>query len=306
MHAPADGMLVTIAIPTYNSADRYLTSAIESALSQDYRNLEIIISDNASTDHTSEVVHTFDDERLRYVRHAVGLGPNGNFNYCVDAAKGDYMLLLHDDDLIDEDFVSSCVEMIDAAGNPSFVRTGTRIIDADGNVVRRNTNIVEGHTPEALYRSWFKYKTAVYYCSTFFKTTALREIGGFHSPYNQLQDGYAIALLAPRQDWADVQDVKASFRLSPGQLTYSVPVKEWCGDFAGLLDIMCDQVDGDVDAFRAEGRHFFGRLSRSRAQKQATRFSRMTAGVTVARYFGPRYFPWGRLRSFARLLPSRA
>ena len=292
--------LITIAIPTYNSAERYLPLAIRSALEQTYKHLEIIISDNGSTDNTSDVVEGFDDTRIRYIRHEKGLGPNGNFNFCVNEAKGAYTLLLHDDDLIDADYIATCMKAADFSTNHSFVRTGTRIIDGEGNVIRENQNVVDGRTPEALYRAWFNNKTEVYYCSTLFNTTALREIGGFRSPYNQLQDGYAIATLAPRRDWVDVQEVKASFRKSPGQLTYSVPVKEWCGDFAGLLDLMCEQLDGDVEGFRELGKHFFGRLGRDRAQKRATHFGRMRAGIIVARHFGPQYFPWGRLRTLGR------
>ena len=292
--------LVTIAIPTYNSADRYLPLAIRSALAQTYENLDIIVSDNGSIDNTSDVVAGFGDPRIRYIRHEKGLGPNGNFNFCLNEAKGAYTLLLHDDDLIDADYVATCLKSAGYSTSHSFVRTGARIIDGEGNVIRENRNVVEERTPEALYRAWFNHKTEVYYCSTLFNTSALREIGGFRSPYNQLQDGYAIATLAPRRDWVDVQDVKASFRKSPGQLTYSVPVKEWCGDFAGLLEIMCEQLDGDVEEFRERGNHFFGRLARDRAQKRATRFGRMKAGIIVARHFGPQYFPWGRLRILGR------
>lgn len=298
--------LITIAIPTYNSAERYLPLAIRSALAQTYGNLEIIVSDNGSTDNTSDVVKGFDDSRIRYIRHEKSLGPDGNFNFCLNEAKGTYTLLLHDDDLIDADYIATCMTSAGFSSDHSFVRTGTRIIDGEGNVLRENRNVVEGRSPEALYRAWFNNMTEVYYCSTLFNTSALREVGGFRSPFNQLQDGYAIAMLAPKRDWVDVQAVKASFRKSPGQLTYSVPVKEWCGDFAGLLDIMSEQIDGNVEEFRERGKQFFGRLARDRAQKRATRFGRMRAGITVARHFGPQYFPWGRLRALGRPFLQKA
>ncbi len=182
----------------------------------------------------------------------------------------------------------------------SFIRTGARIIDGEGNVIRANENVVDERTPEALYRAWFNNKTEVYYCSTLFNTEALRSVGGFRSLYNQFDDGYAIVALAPRRDWVDVREVKASFRKSSGQLTYAVPVREWCGDFSGLLDLMCEQIGGDTDEFRALGKRFFGKRALDRARKRATRLGRLRAGVTVVRHFGPRYFPWGRLRRLAR------
>ena len=58
--------LVTIAIPTYNRADAYLGEAIQSAINQTYPNLEIIISDNCSSDYTGLLVESFKDPRIQY------------------------------------------------------------------------------------------------------------------------------------------------------------------------------------------------------------------------------------------------
>jgi glycosyltransferase involved in cell wall biosynthesis len=96
--------LVSVGIPTYNRADGYLKEAIQSVLNQTYPNLEIIVSDNCSSDDTGTVVKAFNDSRIRYHRHDVNIGPNNNFNFCLDQAQGAYFLLLHDDDLIDPDF----------------------------------------------------------------------------------------------------------------------------------------------------------------------------------------------------------
>ena len=296
--------LVTIAIPTYNGADQYLADTLECALAQTYENLEIIVSDNGSTDNTTELVESYGDDRIRYVRHDPGLGPNGNFNYCVEAAKGEYTLVLHDDDLIDDDYVEVCIDRAGGSTEHSFIRTGIRIIDFEGNVLREKRNEVDEKTPLGLYQAWFAGKTEIYYASSLFNTKALREAGGFDAPYNQLDDGYAVVRLAPRRDWIDVEEPKACFRKSPGQLTYSVPVADWCGDFSELLDIMCEQVkdDVDVDAFRAEGMRFFGILAKTRANARATRLERLRTGLIVARHFGPQYFPWGRFGKFVRPL----
>ena len=60
---------VTVCLPTYNRA-HYLREAIESVLSQTFQDFELLICDNASTDETSEVVKSFRDARIRYVRHS--------------------------------------------------------------------------------------------------------------------------------------------------------------------------------------------------------------------------------------------
>ena len=104
--------LVSIGIPTYNRADGYLRGCIESALNQTYPNLEIFISDNCSSDNTGTLVKSFNDPRIRYHRHDVNIGGNNNFNYCVKKARGIYFLLLHDDDLIDADFIEVCMKAV--------------------------------------------------------------------------------------------------------------------------------------------------------------------------------------------------
>jgi len=57
--------LVTIAIPTYNRADGYLREALASALNQTYQNIEIIVSDNCSTDNSEAFIRGISDQRIR-------------------------------------------------------------------------------------------------------------------------------------------------------------------------------------------------------------------------------------------------
>ena len=125
-------VLVTIAIPTFNRASGNLACALQSAINQTYDNIEIIVSDNCSSDHTEQVIKQFADPRIQYIRHPENIGANANFNFCLSQAKGEYFLLLHDDDLIDEDFVSVCMKVEnDDVNEIGIIRTGTRWIDED-------------------------------------------------------------------------------------------------------------------------------------------------------------------------------
>ncbi len=63
--------LVTIAIPTYNRADGYLKQALQSAVNQTYKNIEIVVSDNCSPDNTEAVVRSYTDPRIRYFQQAL-------------------------------------------------------------------------------------------------------------------------------------------------------------------------------------------------------------------------------------------
>jgi glycosyltransferase involved in cell wall biosynthesis len=112
--------LVSICIPTYNRAGM-IGKAIESALAQSYPHLEVIVVDNASTDDTESIVRQFADSRMVYYRNDENLGLFGNFNRCLEFAKGDIIHILHSDDFIDPDFTRTCVQFFVA--HPSVMLT---------------------------------------------------------------------------------------------------------------------------------------------------------------------------------------
>lgn len=89
--------LVSIIIPTYNRADT-LPRAIDSVLGQSYDNLELIIVDDGSTDNTKEVVKSYDDPRIRYIKLEKNSGAPVARNRGVDEAGGDYIAYLDSDD----------------------------------------------------------------------------------------------------------------------------------------------------------------------------------------------------------------
>lgn len=102
--------VVSIGLPTYNRAAG-LERAIESVLAQTHAELELIVSDNASTDGTPQLCRRLSarDPRLRYVRHEVNRGPTANFNFLFGELRGDYAMLLADDDWLDADYVATCL-----------------------------------------------------------------------------------------------------------------------------------------------------------------------------------------------------
>lgn len=88
---------VSVVIPTYNRAE-FLRSAISSVLKQTYKDFEIIVVDDASSDHTSKVVNGFNCEGMRYIRHRSNKGEAQARNTGMLNASGDYIAFLDDDD----------------------------------------------------------------------------------------------------------------------------------------------------------------------------------------------------------------
>ena len=102
--------LVSIGIPTYNRADS-LRIAIESAIKQDYDNVQIIISDNCSNDSTRELCEDYIGlfDNIKYYRSEKNLGPTENFRIALEKSSGEYFMWLADDDFIDENYISECL-----------------------------------------------------------------------------------------------------------------------------------------------------------------------------------------------------
>jgi glycosyltransferase involved in cell wall biosynthesis len=112
--------LVTIGLPVYNAAST-LSRALESLVAQDYPNIEIIISDNASTDSTADICRSCAarDSRVVYVRQPQNRGPVWNFNHVVGLANGKYFVRMSHDDIRSAEYLTRCVALLEA--NPDAV-----------------------------------------------------------------------------------------------------------------------------------------------------------------------------------------
>lgn len=105
--------LVSIVITSYNNA-RFLGQAIESALAQDYPQLEIVVSDNASDDGTAELLERYAHHpHLRIFRNPVNVGMHANFQLGAERARGQYLTFLSSDDwLKDPSFLSQAMQLV--------------------------------------------------------------------------------------------------------------------------------------------------------------------------------------------------
>ena len=284
-------LLVTIAIPTCNRAGSYLQQALESVLKQTYPHFEVIVADNASNDETSQVVQSYTDARIRYFRHEENIGANNNFNFCLEQARGEFFLLLPDDDLIDQDFIEVCIDSIGNDTNIGIVRTGMRLIDSSGKVIAEKTNSVKGLSTEDFILAWFKGKTWPYLCNSLFNTRKLLEIGGFKSKCDLFQDVIAEMRVAARSGRIDIEDIKASSRKHPGDRTSAAKVVDWCEDSLELLDVLCQLVTNKKQLIRRSGMKFFSWINYNRAHAVQSVRERIRLYAVVFRMFEYHYSP---------------
>jgi glycosyltransferase involved in cell wall biosynthesis len=122
-HRPSHGSappLVSIGLPVYNGA-RHLAQALNALLAQTFSNLEIIISDNASTDDTPALCQEFvrADRRIRYLRQAKNIGAPRNWSFIVHEARGEYFKWASANDYCSDAFVAECLQAL--VGDPRVV-----------------------------------------------------------------------------------------------------------------------------------------------------------------------------------------
>lgn len=119
-------MQVSIVVLNYNYA-RFVDQAIRSALSQTYAHCEVIVVDNGSTDNSLEVVQGFGSQ-VRLVRQATNIGQGQGYNLGFEAARGEWIIWLDADDLLDPDAMATCMAL--ARADTAKVQFPLRLVDA--------------------------------------------------------------------------------------------------------------------------------------------------------------------------------
>jgi glycosyltransferase involved in cell wall biosynthesis len=127
---------ITIFIPTYNRA-QLLKRAIESALNQKWENLEVIVSDNGSSDETFRVAEEYlkKDCRFKYFRHPQNRGMIANYEFGLSIIQSEYFSLLSDDDLLLPSYCETAMQAFSENPSIAFFAGSTLIIDEEKKVI---------------------------------------------------------------------------------------------------------------------------------------------------------------------------
>jgi glycosyltransferase involved in cell wall biosynthesis len=127
---------LSIGLPVYNG-ERHISEALDALLGQTYEDFELIVSDNASTDGTSDICLRYarQDSRIRYIRqeHNIGLVPNHRF--VLKQARGELFKSAAHDDLYARDLLLRCVHALDDDPRAVVAHAWSAVVDRSGTVV---------------------------------------------------------------------------------------------------------------------------------------------------------------------------
>ena len=130
---------LSIGLTVFNS-ERYLDDCLRSLLTQTFKDFEIIVSDNASTDRTEAIARAYAarDDRVRYVRNRINIGAAGNFNQAFRLSSGEFFKWAAYDDLCDPDCLRQCIEILDRDPGVVLAYPGIVGINEHGHVTVRH------------------------------------------------------------------------------------------------------------------------------------------------------------------------
>jgi glycosyltransferase involved in cell wall biosynthesis len=145
---------VSIGLPVFNG-EKFLPSALNSLLRQDYEDFELIVSDNASTDTTEAICQDFaaKDRRIRYSRNETNIGATGNYNRVFQLARGDFFKWASHDDECHPSLVRRCLETFEQAPvSTVLVFSKAEIIDELGCVKYLSPDGISSSAPQPVKR----------------------------------------------------------------------------------------------------------------------------------------------------------
>jgi glycosyltransferase involved in cell wall biosynthesis len=145
--------LLSIGLFVYNG-ERFIRKAVESLLNQTFKDFELIISDNASTDRTDEICREYADRdpRIRYYRNERNMGAGWNVRRVYFLATGKYFKWAACDDVCEPDFLRKCIEALERDPGVVVAYSKTRVVDENGKFVEDYDWPMATDSPRALKR----------------------------------------------------------------------------------------------------------------------------------------------------------
>jgi glycosyltransferase involved in cell wall biosynthesis len=228
---------VTIGIPTRNRASLIKATA-QAALTQTVPEIEVVISDNASTDGTHELLHDIRDPRVRIMRQQQNIGMAPNWNACLAEAAGDWFVLLSDDDIIDPDFVEAYLDAARNCPGAAVVLGPARMLCKSNTDVLLQPDPLRSARIADLVIDCLNGELGLHLCGFMFHTATLRLAGGFNTTFAFSADSATWLPLVLTRRTAIEQRAHATYVFHRGSLTYSLGLGVLINDEARLCELV--------------------------------------------------------------------
>jgi glycosyltransferase involved in cell wall biosynthesis len=205
---------VTVLMAVHN-AERYLREAVESILEQSFRDFELVVVDDGSTDGSRAILDTYEDTRLRVLSSSENHGLTISLNRGLREARGTYVARQDADDISEATRLERQVAFLD--DNPKIALLGTAYHRIDENGRRTGERTVPVDTESARWRLLFL--NAFPHTSVMVRRAVLLEVGPYDERYRYAQDYELWSRIAALHDVAGLEDFLVSYRSSSTSMT---------------------------------------------------------------------------------------
>ena len=264
---------VTIAIPTFNRS-ALLVMAVRSALAQTYENIEVLVSDNASTDDTFLRLAEISDRRLTVIKQPCNLGMVANWNTCLEKASGQFIILVSDDDYLESRAIEKMLAELHAtdagqADQIGLVCCRARVINGVGTVVRMGRTAPRLETARSLILAFFYGRRDMFPCMILFRTEDARRLGGYNPDLKLAFDAFLWLQIAFRRGFAlFVDEPLTNYRVHRSSTTQVAGDSIWIEEL-GVLETLTSRLICGVESNYQ--RELGGAIRHSRARLRCGR-----------------------------------
>lgn len=244
---PVSRPKVTVCIPTYNYG-RFIEETLESVLTQDFTDYELLVVDDCSSDNTVSLVKAYEqrDDRVKLVVNPCNLGMVQNWNHCIELAQGEYIKFVFGDDVLSSsNALRRMVDKLDEDESVSLVATARKLIDAQSAVKGTKCNfsgdrIFSG--TDVINYCLFQQRNLVGEPSVvmFRKSQALR---GFNASYRQIVDLEMWFHLLEQGTFVYIDEPLCAFRVHERQQT--AISREEVSDLKDVFYLLNDYIKKD-------------------------------------------------------------
>jgi glycosyltransferase involved in cell wall biosynthesis len=169
---------ITVLMPVYN-AERFLREAIDSILSQSYRNFEFLIIDDGSTDRSAELVKSYNDPRIRFIQNEHNLGVSATLNKGIDLARTDLIARMDADDISYPKRLQKQYEYMLVHPDCALLSTWCRVVTEDRQFVR-----LERYRTKFYYYN-LTFECVIYHPTIMFRKSMIEEVGKYSMPHSE-------------------------------------------------------------------------------------------------------------------------
>lgn len=210
---------VSVIIPAYNAA-AFVQRAVDSVLAQTWRDLELLVVDDGSTDDTVKLLDGYGD-RLRLITQANG-GPAAARNRGLQAARGDYVALLDADDWWEPGKLDAQVALLDASPEIGFCSTATRVVNSQGATVGDwSCSSPAAPLPEALFTNSASIAGST--SGVLARRSLLLDAGGFDTSLHGFEDPDLWIRLSALTRYACIPQALTVVVRTPGSVSSHLP-----------------------------------------------------------------------------------